>query len=114
MNAVNEEADRWKNSLIGNFLGRRPNYAYVKEITSRIWKLKGGMDVSLLDNGVFVFRFTCEEDKVCVLEGGPWMIAKRPLILCALSKKVAIERMDLQKIPLWVSLPGLPLQYWAP
>lgn len=46
---LNEETDRWKNTLIGNFLGCRPNYSYVKEITSKIWKLKGGVEVSLLD-----------------------------------------------------------------
>lgn len=25
-----------------------------------------------------------------------------------------MERIDLQKIPIWVSMPGLPFQYWAP
>lgn len=54
---------------MGNFMGRRPSYAYV-EMTVKLWKPKGGVDVSLLESGVFIFMFNCEEDKQKVL--GKW------------------------------------------
>lgn len=94
------EAEPWKNTLVGNFLGRHPGFTYVKEVVQKIWNLKGIVDVSLLENGVFVFCFSCEEDKQRVLETGPWTIARRPLILRAWSKDLALERVDLQKIPI--------------
>lgn len=99
--------------MIGNYLGHRPNYAYMKEIIEKIWRLKGGVKVSMLENGVFVFCFNCEQDETRVLEAGPWMIAIRLLILRAWSKEVALERTNLHKVLIWVSLPGLPFQYWS-
>lgn len=60
--AVDEEAVQWKNTLVGNFIGRRPSFAYVKETTTKRWILKGGVEMSLLENGIFIFRFTCEDN----------------------------------------------------
>lgn len=55
-------------------MGQRRSYAYVKEMMAKLWKFNGGMEVALMENGVFVFRFNCEEDKQHVLESGPWII----------------------------------------
>lgn len=66
-----------------------------------------------MDNGVFVFRFSCEEDKNRVLESGPWNIGQRPLFLRAWNPKLQMEKMSMRSIPLWVYLPGLPFQYWS-
>lgn len=38
---------------------------------------------------------------------------KKTTILRAWSKDLVMKRMDLQKIPIWVSLPGLPFHYWS-
>ncbi|XP_043696705.1 uncharacterized protein LOC122647340 [Telopea speciosissima] len=54
-----------------------------------------------------------EEDKVKVLEGGPWYVQRRPLILRPWSLKVCLERVDLCSVPVWVSLPNLPFHYWS-
>lgn len=111
--AVDEEVERWKNTLIGNFIRRRPGFAYIKEVINRIWKLKGSVEISLMETGIFVFQFSYDEDKQRVLETGPWMVARRPLILRAWSKHVEMEKVNLKTIPMWVSLLGLPFQYWS-
>lgn len=39
------------------------------------------METMLLDNEIFVFKFSCSEDKLAVLEGGPWNFGKVPMIV---------------------------------
>lgn len=107
------KAIRWKNTLIGNFIGRIPSFNYVKEMTVKLWNLKGEVETVLLESGIFVFRFTCEEDKQKILEHGPWTVARRPLLLRAWSPDANMERINMKTIPVWVSLPGLPFQYWS-
>lgn len=80
---------------------------------TRLWRLKGKVETTLLDNKIFVFRFTCEEDKQKILETSIWKIARRPLLLRAWNPDIEMERINLQSILVWVSLPGLPFQFWS-
>ena len=97
--AVDMEAKNWKNTLVGNFMGRRPSYSYVKEVTNKLWKRKGGMEVALMDSGVFIFRFNCEEDKQKILENGQWIVARKPLFLRAWSPKLEMRKINLSSGP---------------
>lgn len=64
--------EKLQNTLIGNFLGRRPRFAFVRDNATKMWRLKGSMDVTIMESDLFVFRFSCVEDKQKVLEGGLW------------------------------------------
>lgn len=60
--------EEWRNTLVGNFLGRKPSYSFVKDSAPMIWRLKGSVDVTMMESGIFVFYFSCVEDKQKVLE----------------------------------------------
>ncbi|XP_043696883.1 uncharacterized protein LOC122647587 [Telopea speciosissima] len=77
------------------------------------WKISGNVDVNLLESGIFIFCFNLENDKVKVLEGGPWYVQRRPMILRPWSPEACLQRVDLCSVPIWVSLPNLPFHFWS-
>ncbi|XP_043704520.1 uncharacterized protein LOC122654455 [Telopea speciosissima] len=107
------EVKLWENSLVGNFLGSRSPFHIVKASLSKQWRPQGSLDVSLLDNGFFLFKFSSASDKLRALEGGPWMIGKKPIFLRQWHPHLQLRRPNLTSIPLWITLPGLPLHYWC-
>lgn len=48
-----------------------------------------------------------------VLEGGPWFIANKPLLLQKWQSGLVLEQLSLQKFPLWVILRGVPLELFT-
>ncbi|XP_043697212.1 uncharacterized protein LOC122647998, partial [Telopea speciosissima] len=57
--------------------------------------------------------FNLEDDKIKVLEGGPWYVQRRPMILRPWSPDACMERVNLCSVPVWVSLPSLPFHFWS-
>ncbi|XP_043697145.1 uncharacterized protein LOC122647916 [Telopea speciosissima] len=105
------ELSKWKNTLLGHFIGRRPSFTYVKEVLLKQWSISGHVDVNLLESGFFVFRFNLEEDKVKVLEGGPWTVQRRPLILRPWKPGMKLEKVELNSIPISDYFPNLPFHW---
>ncbi|KAK1257328.1 hypothetical protein QJS04_geneDACA023629 [Acorus gramineus] len=62
----------------------------------------------------FVCKFELEDDPNHVLEGGPWYLESRPLIIKKWTPEVRLEQDRLQSIPIWIHLPELPFHYWSP
>ncbi|XP_042499722.1 uncharacterized protein LOC122077891 [Macadamia integrifolia] len=109
---VNSEFKLWDNTLLGNFVGRRPPFSVVKEALLKQWSCSGGTEVLLLESGFFVFRFSAEEDKLRVLERGLWIVERKPIILRPWSPYLNLAWSSLSSIPAWVNLPGLPFHLW--
>ncbi|XP_043725540.1 uncharacterized protein LOC122672107 [Telopea speciosissima] len=93
--------------------GPQTSFNIVKASLSKQWKATGSLDLFLLDNGVFIFKFYSEEVKAHALDGAPWMVSSKPIFLRQWSPYVLLHKVDLNSIPLWVTLPGLPLHYWS-
>lgn len=68
-NVYEKDLEEWQNTLIGNFLGWHPSFAFVKDSAPKIWRLKGSIDVTMMESGLFVFKFNCTKEKHKVLEG---------------------------------------------
>lgn len=66
---------------MGYVLGKRPYYFHLKAFVSRLWKPKGNLDIFTRDNGFVMFNFLMIEDMKHVLEGGPYLVDGRPLVL---------------------------------
>ncbi|XP_077228341.1 uncharacterized protein LOC143861286 [Tasmannia lanceolata] len=104
---------KWKNCLLGYFLGPRPYYIALKNHLSRIWRLKGDFDLIALPNSFFLFKFNLEEDCTKVLETST-TCGGRALILQKWYPGCALEKMKLSSIPVWIKFPALHLKYWTP
>ncbi|XP_077215467.1 uncharacterized protein LOC143850014 [Tasmannia lanceolata] len=103
---------KWQNSVVGYLLGRRPYFVALKEHLNRIWKVKGSFQMYNLHNGFFLFHFNSSEDCEKILDGGNYSFGGRPLVLRRWSPEMALEKLSLSTIPIWIRFPGLNLRFW--
>jgi len=61
--AIEEGISKWSSSLIGQFLDKPLPFYVVKRTVESIWASYGSVEVFLLDNGLFLFRFADESIK---------------------------------------------------
>jgi len=104
---VVEEA--WGFCLVGLFAGKFPGWAAVS-------KLKEGWRVNCTQwrhrSGWLVFKFQSDEDRLKVLNGGPYFAYGSNLMLKILPSCFRFEGVDISSVPIWIQLPGLPLDCW--
>lgn len=74
--------------------------------------MKGQVDVSALSRGLFVLSFSYGEDLEMILSGGPWMFGKSSLSLRKWSPNMELNDFFFESAPVWMRLPGLPLEFW--
>ena len=91
-------------TLVGKFLGERPDLVSLRKMVKGKWAIRGEVDIAPMSNDFFSFLF--------VLYVGPWSFGK-----CSLTIKKWEPNMDLSDsffltIPIWARLPGLPLEFW--
>ncbi|GLT62436.1 hypothetical protein SLA2020_350750 [Shorea laevis] len=55
--AVNEGILKWSSSLVGQFFDKPLPYYVVKRFVESIWASYGKVEVFLLENGLYLFRF---------------------------------------------------------
>ena len=73
---LQQSTKRWKNTLIGKFLGRGLPLDFVpKEMRAR-WNMEGHFQVSLLSDGLLLSEFLSETMKNKVLDKGPSSLAR--------------------------------------
>ncbi|XP_059068499.1 uncharacterized protein LOC131859004 [Cryptomeria japonica] len=99
-------------SLVGKFMGPRPNIETIRDLSKKKWKLNGQVNIYVMSKGFFVFSFSCEKDISTVLAGGPWVIGKSSLALMKWSLNLDLSDSIFEVVPVWVRLLGLPLEYW--
>ncbi|XP_059076809.1 uncharacterized protein LOC131876053 [Cryptomeria japonica] len=100
-------------SLMGKFMGPRPNIEVVRAYVKRKWALKGNVEILALPKGLLTFSFSCEEDKIKILYGRTWLVGKTALVLQKWHLNLNMSESLLVQVPVWVKLPGLPLEYWV-
>ena len=69
------------NTLVGKFVGPRPNIDLVRTFTRRKWDLKGHVEVTAMAKGFIFFEFSCSEDFSRILYTGNWSLGISNLIL---------------------------------
>ena len=68
-------------TLVGRFIGARPNIDDVRSFVCKKWSLKGKVDVSEMAKGCLSFCFSCDEDKRDILCSSPWVMGRHTLVL---------------------------------
>jgi hypothetical protein len=103
----------WKSTLVGHFVGQKLRYPVVNSIAKRIWGSYGLSEVLSSDNGFFIFTFDSVDHATNVLERAPWHMANRPLVLKRWQPNMQFLKDDLARVPVWVRLYNVPLEYWT-
>ncbi|GAB2268465.1 hypothetical protein Dimus_038720 [Dionaea muscipula] len=107
------DAERWGSSLVGYFLQGSLPFGYVRSSVSGLWRKAGLTDVKSLDDGFFVFSFADSLSRDAVLEGGPWFVGGKPLLLRKWECLLSLTKETLTRIPVWASFYNVPLEYWT-
>jgi len=105
-----DEVDRaWGLCLVGLFAGKFPGMGAVRS-------LREGWNVQCTHwihrSGWIVFKFQSEEDRVKVLNGGPYFAYGRNLMLKIMPRCFRFGGEDSATVPVWIQLPDLPLDCW--
>ena len=79
--AVAEGVGMWEGSLVGQFLDKRLPLHVIRSFIERLWGKREIPEISITDNGLYIFRFRDPVARDWVLENGPWYMAGRPIII---------------------------------
>lgn len=111
---LDKGASLWGDCLVGQFFGQPPKLHVIQATADKLWGRYGRIEVISLSNEGFMFRFEDPNTKTWVLEGGPWFIASRPLLLQQWKAGLILDKLSLHKFPLWIALRGVPLELFTP
>ncbi|GAV89560.1 DUF4283 domain-containing protein [Cephalotus follicularis] len=110
---VVEGCKLWNNSLVGKFLGKKPLFSFAKSTIERLWCKKEIPHIVTYDNGLMNSRSVNSAARDWVLESRPWHIGSTPIFLSPWRPKLETSNLCLSKIPIWVKLLNIPLEYWT-
>jgi hypothetical protein len=103
----------WNDTLVGFFLDKPLSYTAVIQNLKIIWKLKGSVKVKS-DGIIFLFNFTCDEDRCKILQSDPVIIKNKMFIIKPYDAAVSNITGSVTAVPVWVHLYNLPLFAWSP
>ncbi|KAF7126537.1 hypothetical protein RHSIM_Rhsim11G0143400 [Rhododendron simsii] len=106
-------AEKWKDCIVGHFVDKKLPYLSVRSIAFRIWGKYGLKDVLSNEKGFFFFQFGAEGAYRQISEVGAWHFGNRLMVLQEWHPDMEFEKESLSKLPLWIQLYNVPLQYWS-
>jgi hypothetical protein len=110
--AIEEGISKWSSSLVGQFLDKPLPFYIVKRTVDALWAQYGKVEVFLLENGLYLFRFTDERIRDEIMEAKLWHIANKPLILRKWTLGMQLLKISLSTVPVWIKLHNLPIEFW--
>lgn len=91
------------------FLGAFPPLSLIQGVIHQIWGRCDRVNVIPLKNGLFLFKFENPQTCAWVLEGGPWFVAQRPLLLKKWTPGISLEKFSFSTVLLGINIRGLPM-----
>nr|GEW54010.1 hypothetical protein [Tanacetum cinerariifolium] len=107
--AASKLKSRYENSIVGFFLGKDPSFPVVKQYALNTWRKFGFEKITRNDNGVYLFKFASKSGVDQVLEKGPWLIRKSPIILNKWTPSVSLKKGEVANVPVWVKMYNVPV-----
>ncbi|KAJ6287682.1 hypothetical protein OIU76_030636 [Salix suchowensis] len=101
----------WKTCLIRYVSGKFPGYKALNAVIVNSFHCKAVL--TLHESGWLIYKFKNEDDKLVVLQGGPYLVFGRPLMLREMPEFFNFNSAEMSTIPVWVKLPNLPLRCWS-
>ena len=96
--------------LVGLFSGKFPGVRAVQSLRER-WKVECKHWIHR--SGWILFEFQSEEDRLKVLNGGPYFAYGSNLMLKILPPCFRFGSEEMTTVPTWIQLPDLPFDCWT-
>ncbi|KAF6157009.1 hypothetical protein GIB67_039770 [Kingdonia uniflora] len=104
--------DKFKFNLIGRLDLLKLRLAEVWKMAGEVWKLKRGFCLIPLGKGYFTIQLECEEDKLHVWVGAPWIFDCQWLRLTPWAQNFSPSTQKNSCALVWIQFPGLGMEYW--
>ncbi|TXG61253.1 hypothetical protein EZV62_012616 [Acer yangbiense] len=96
--------------LVGKILANKQvNEEVFKSVITKNWQTKKDMEIELISRNTFAFHFSCQEDKIKMLKGGPWSFDDALMVLVEPGGKGDLKSMLFNKANFWVLIQNIPL-----
>lgn len=113
INGVPEERiEVWSEYLVGFFLDKLLSYSTVVAKLNSTWRLKGSVKVRS-DGVLFLFEFTCAEDKNKILEADSIIMNGKLFIIKKYDPTISNVSGNIKKVPVWVKFYNIPTFAWS-
>nr|GEV94062.1 hypothetical protein [Tanacetum cinerariifolium] len=109
---VKKVSTRFEHALYGYFIRKRMAFPVVEYFARNNWAKHGLKRIMMNSKGFFFFKFDSRASLEAVLEGGPWLIRKSPIILKKWSMDTRLLKEELTRISIWVKLHDVPIQFF--
>ncbi|GKB21657.1 zinc knuckle CX2CX4HX4C containing protein [Tanacetum coccineum] len=106
---VEKVSTRFEHTLYGYFIGKRMAFPVVEYYARNNWAKHGLKRIMMNSKGFFFFKFDSRSGLEAVLEGGPWLIRKSPIILKKWSMDTRLLKEELTHILIWGKLHDVPI-----
>ena len=113
VDAVAEGTKLWEGCLVGQFFDKRLPLHVVRAAVEKLWGKREMPEISITDNGLYLFRFKDMAARDWVMECGPWYIAGRPFVIRKWQPGMEMLNIQLTSLPIWVKFFNIPLEYWT-
>ncbi|XP_058734308.1 uncharacterized protein LOC131606039 [Vicia villosa] len=110
---VAQELEFWENAMILFALGGNLTMNVVKKFMESSWNFIALPNLYYNDAGYFIVRFKNYDDMEKITAQGPYFIFGKPIFLKPWSPDFEITEDVLRVLPLWITLPNLPLHLWG-
>ncbi|GJY34630.1 zinc knuckle CX2CX4HX4C containing protein [Tanacetum coccineum] len=107
---VEKVSIRFKHTLCGYFIRKRMAFPVVEYYARNNWAKHGLKRIMMNSKGFFFFKFDSRAGLEAVLDGGPWLIRKSPIILKKWLMDTRLLKEELTRISIWVKLHDVPIQ----
>ncbi|KAL0444824.1 UNVERIFIED_CONTAM: hypothetical protein Slati_2205100 [Sesamum latifolium] len=97
LDIIRSGSQRWSNTAVGYFLGRRPYFHHVNEFVRSVWPMV--REVTATSNGFFFFQFKMNAAMEEVIEGGPWLFQGQPIVLQKWEPGMVLRKLQHTQVP---------------
>lgn len=101
--------EAWGFCLLGFFSGSFPGKKTLHDLCNS-WKVE--YLYNFHNSGWIIFKFPTNEDRLQVLNGGPYSRAGRQLHLKPIPKFFSFDPKEMTVVPVWVKIHDWPLDLW--
>ena len=98
--AVVEGMMLWEDCLVGQFFDKRLPLHVVRAAIEKLWGKKEIPEISITDNGLYLFRFKDMTARDWVMDCGPWYIAGRPFVIRRWQPGMEMLNIQLTSLPI--------------
>ncbi|GKD81060.1 putative reverse transcriptase domain-containing protein, partial [Tanacetum coccineum] len=115
VDSIRAICERFANTAYGFFLGKKVAYPVFANYVRNTWG-KYGLVRSMFSSStrLFSFQFSSIDGLDAMLEIGPWFIWNNPLILKKWHPDENLLKEDVNTVPVWVKIHGVPVTAVTP